>query len=71
MNIYKRLKAYEDNKMVKEFLNFLRSEGMATAGDFNFRDLIVLSNINSTMPKIYECFDNVKESFENKFGKSK
>lgn len=71
MDIYRFLKMQDDDELIKEYLDFLRSEGMFTAGDFNFQDLIVLSNISYTVSKINECLDSVKESFERDFGKSK
>lgn len=70
MNVDKFLKKYENDKMVKDFLDFLRSEGMVSSGEFNFQDMIVLSNINNTFSKINECFDNVEGKFKDVFGEA-
>ncbi|MCT4596022.1 MAG: hypothetical protein N4A57_17380 [Anaeromicrobium sp.] len=71
MNVYKFLKRYEDNKIVRQFLDFMRSEEMSSAGEFNFQDMIVLSNVNYTFSKINECFDNVRSMLADSFGVSK
>ncbi|MEG1256413.1 PD-(D/E)XK nuclease family protein [Clostridium sp.] len=69
--IYQFLKNQEQNDIVNEYLEFLKSEGMAMADEFNFQDMITLSNYYSTKSKIYECLDSVKEFFESNFGKTK
>ncbi|WP_187296358.1 PD-(D/E)XK nuclease family protein [Tepidibacter mesophilus] len=69
VNVYRVLKKYENNKMIREFLEFLRGEDMVTAGNFNFQDLIVLANLNATFSKINECFDNLRSIFSDGFGK--
>ena len=67
-NVYKFLEEYE-SEMIDEYLKFLRGEGMASAGDFNYEDLIVMKKINSTIAKMDECLDNVKDTLIKEFGK--
>lgn len=71
INVYKFFEKYKENILVTEFLDFLRGENMNSAGDFNFEDMIVLSNINSTFSKINECFDCIKNILPNDFKLSK
>lgn len=68
-DVYTFLNQYKENKIIEECLEFLRSEGMSSAGDFNFQDLIVLSNINATIAKMDECLDMVKPKLTECFGK--
>jgi hypothetical protein len=70
-DVYKFLNEVEKNLIIDEYLEFLRGEGMATEGEFNFQDLIVLSHMNSTLSKINECLDDIKDYFETNFGKSR
>lgn len=67
-NVYKFLEEYE-SELIDEYLEFLRGEGMASAGDFNYEDLIVMNKINSTIAKMDECLDNVKDTLIKEFGK--
>lgn len=71
MDVYRFLKKYEECEIVKEILEFMRSEEMSSAGEFDFQDMIVLSNINYTFSKINECFDNVRVIFKEILGISK
>lgn len=69
-DIYRFLEEYtEENNFIEEYLEFLEEEGMSSAGDFNYQDLIVMSTINSTIAKMDECLDNVKDTLINNFGK--
>lgn len=67
--VYKFFEKYKDDKIIEEYLEFLRGEGMDSAGDFNFQDLIVMSEINSTISKMDECLDMVKPKLTELFGK--
>ncbi|WBW96230.1 PD-(D/E)XK nuclease family protein [Oceanirhabdus sp. W0125-5] len=67
-HIYKFLSDYSEDKFVKEYMDFLRSENMAGADNFNIQDLMVLSNINSTFSKINQCIDTIKPKFKELFG---
>lgn len=67
-DIYNFLEEYQ-GEMVDEYLEFLRGEGMASAGDFNYEDLIVMKNITSTITKMDECLDNTKDILIKEFGK--
>ncbi|MBK1809502.1 PD-(D/E)XK nuclease family protein [Clostridium sp. YIM B02505] len=66
---YRFFEKYKKNKIVEEYLEFLRSEGMESAGDFNFQDLIVMSEVNATIAKMDECLDMVKPRLTEAFGK--
>lgn len=68
-DVYKFLEKHNRIPDVENLLIFLRSEGMATAGNFNFQDLFVMRNINSTIAKMDECLDKVKPIISNLFGK--
>lgn len=68
-DIYKFFQKHKENKIVEEYLEFLRSEGMENAGDFNFQDLIVMSEVNATIAKMDECLDMVKPKLTEAFGK--
>lgn len=70
-DVYKFLNDLEKDSIIDEYIEFLRGEGMATEGEFNFQDLIVLSQMNSTFSKINECLDDIKDCFEINFGKSR
>lgn len=59
----------EDDNLIEEYLEFLEGEGMSSAGEFNYQDLIVMSTISSTIAKMDECLDNVKDTVINSFGK--
>lgn len=67
-DVYKFLDKYEKNEIIEEYLEFLRGEGMASAGDFNFQDLIVMSEVNATIRKMDECLDMVKPKLTECFG---
>ena len=67
MDVYNFLKQYEEREIVKEFLEFIRSEEMSSAGEFDFQDMIILSNFNYTISKINECFDNIIDIMEEHF----
>lgn len=66
---YRFFQKHKENKIVEEYLEFLRSEGMESAGDFNFQDLIVMSEVNATIAKMDECLDMVKSRLTECFGK--
>lgn len=68
-NVYSFLEVYSEDRLVEEYLEFLRSEGMASAGDFNYEDLIVMNRVNSTIAKMDECLDNVRETLIKEFGR--
>lgn len=70
-DVYKFLNEVEKDLIIDEYLEFLRGEDMATEGEFNFQDLIVLSHMNSTFSKINECLDDIKDYFETNFGRSR
>lgn len=59
----------ENNNLIEEYLEFLKEEGMSSAGEFDYQDLIVMSTINSSIAKMDECLDNVKDTLINCFGK--
>ncbi|HHD2779513.1 TPA: PD-(D/E)XK nuclease family protein [Clostridium perfringens] len=67
--VYKFLKENNNSSYINEYLEFLRGEGMANAGDFNYEDLIVMSRINSTIAKMDECLNNIENSFVKYFEK--
>lgn len=67
-DIYNFLEEYQ-GEMVDEYLEFLRGEGMASAGAFNYEDLIVMKNLTSTITKMDECLDNTKDILMKEFGK--
>ncbi len=67
-DVYKFLDKCEKNKIIEEYLEFLRGEGMESAGDFNFQDLIVMSEVNATIKKMDECLDMVKPKLTEVFG---
>lgn len=67
-DVYRFLDKYEKNEIIEEYLEFLRGEGMASAGDFNFQDLIVMSEVNATIRKMDECLDMVKPKLTEAFG---
>lgn len=67
-NVYRFLEEYK-SELIYEYLEFLRGEGMAGSGDFNYEDLIVMKKINSTIAKMDECLDNVKDTLIKEFGK--
>lgn len=64
---YQFFEKYKQNLIVKEYLNFLRSENMESAGIFNFQDLIVMKNVNTTIKKMNECLDMVKPKLTEAF----
>jgi hypothetical protein len=66
--VYKFLTNYEEENIIKEYLDFLRGEGMASAGDFNFNDLIAMTAMNTTIAKMDECLDLVKPKMIELFG---
>lgn len=65
-NVYRFLEEYK-SELIYEYLEFLRGEGMAGSGDFNYEDLITLKNIYKTLSKMDECLDEVKVILENTF----
>lgn len=67
-DIYRFLEDYQENKVVEEFQEFLRGEGMNSAGDFNFQDLIVMSQVDATISRMDECLDRVKPKLTDTFG---
>lgn len=67
-DVYKFLSEYKENITINEYLKFLRGEGMDSAGDFNFQDLIVMSEVNATIKKMNECLDMVKPKLTKCFG---
>lgn len=70
-DIYKYLEQFtDDNKLIEEFLIFLRGEDMASAGTFNYEDLMTMNKINSTIAKMNECLDNVKQKLTESFGET-
>jgi len=69
-DIYKYLEQFgEENKLIEEFLIFLRGEDMASAGTFNYEDLMTMKTIYSTIAKMNECLDNIKPKLTETFGK--
>lgn len=70
-DIYKYLEQFsDDNKLIDEFLVFLRGEDMASAGTFNYEDLMTMNKINSTIAKMNESLDNVKQKLTESFGET-
>lgn len=68
-DIYSFFEQYSENVVAANLLEYLRSEGMASAGNFDFNDLLVMTKINSTIAKMDECLDLVKPSLCEYFGK--
>lgn len=69
-DIYKYLEQFsDDNKLIDEFLIFLRGEDMASAGTFSYEDLMTMKTIYSTIAKMDECLDNIKPKLTETFGK--
>lgn len=68
-DVYKFLEDYSEDRVIESFLEFLGGQGMASAGEFNYEDLIVMNKINSTIDKMNECLDNLKPIMVEKFGK--
>lgn len=68
-NVYNFLLDYQDNNLILEYLEFLEGENMSSAGEFNYEDLIVMSRMNSTIAKMDECLDNVKDTLITVFDK--
>lgn len=66
-DVYRFFEQYIDNNLIMEYLDFLEEEGMSSAGDFNYEDLIVMTKINSTIAKMDECLDNIKETLSSIF----
>lgn len=66
-DIYRFLEEYKENNLINEYICFLEEEGMSSAGNFNYEDLIVMSRINSTIAKMDECLDSIKETLSIKF----
>lgn len=66
---YRFFEKYKNKKNIEEYLEFLRSESMDSAGDFNFQDLIVMSEVNATISKMDECIEMVKPKLTETFGK--
>ena len=57
----------DDNDLIEEYLEFLEGEGMSSAGEFEYQDLIVMTKINSTIAKMDECLDSIKDTLINSF----
>ncbi|KGP91520.1 hypothetical protein N780_20005 [Pontibacillus chungwhensis BH030062] len=67
-DIYRFLKSYEANELIKEFLEYLRGLGMGSSADFNLQDLMTMKQMMTTMAKMDECLDSVTPIFERYFG---
>jgi len=67
MDDYRLMK--DDNRLIDEFLIFLRGEDIASAGTFNYEDLMTMKTIYSTIAKMDECLDNIKPKLTEVFGK--
>lgn len=67
-DIYLFLQDYQEDTMINEFLGYMRRMDMASAGNFNFHDMLVMNHVMKTISKMDECLDAVIPTFKDYFG---
>ncbi|KIA99456.1 hypothetical protein OA93_04630 [Flavobacterium sp. KMS] len=65
--IAKFLKKFQSNKLVNEFLNFLKTHNMAQELTFNAKDFMTLDNLQNIINVMNGYLDRVKPTFEHTF----
>lgn len=69
IDVFNFFSLYNENELIKEYLEFLRGENMSGSDDLNFNDLITMTTINQTISKMDEILDLTRPKLDELFGK--
>lgn len=58
-----------NNQITIELKNYLKEQNMSESNNFQYQDLVILKSVTSTIAKMDEVLDGIKNVFEEKIGK--